>query len=53
MCAEPGETRLELATFKLKQINLFNHQELHLCIPNEAERANFCLLGVAPSSVDP
>lgn len=48
VCDEPGETWLGLAsTFTQKWINLFNHPELPLCIPDEAEQAKLCLLGVA------
>lgn len=48
VCDEPGETWPGLAsTFTQKRINLFNHPELLLCIPDEAEWAKLCPLGVA------
>ena len=48
VCDEPGETWRGLAsTFTQKRINLFNHPELPLCIPDEAERDKLCLLGAA------
>lgn len=48
VCDEPGETWPGLAsTFTQKRINLFNHPELPLCIPDEAVGAKLCLLGAA------
>lgn len=53
-CDEPGETWLGLASTSTQQrINLFNHAELPLCIRDEAERANWCLLGCCLSHADP
>lgn len=44
---EPGETWLWLAsTFTQKRINLFNHPELPLSLPDYAECANIFLPGV-------
>lgn len=48
VCDEPGETWPGLAsTFTQKRINLFNHPELPLCIPDE-ESKPVCACWVLP-----